>query len=71
MRSIVFWQEFAHVVVNRLVNPEPGDSFLVVADTASDLNLAQACLTAGIAAGADTQLSVVSRLPRNSGKELV
>lgn len=71
MRSILFWQEFAHVVVSRLVNPDPGDSFLVVADTASDLNLAQACLTAGIAAGADTQLSVVSRLPRNSGKELV
>ena len=70
MRSILFWQEFAQVVVNRLVNPGPDDPLLVVADTASDLNLAQACLTAGIAAGADSQLIVVSRLPRNSGKEL-
>ena len=70
MRSIVFWQEFAHVVINRLVNPEPGDPLLVVADTATDLNLAQACLTAGIAAGADSQLVVTSRIPRNYGKEL-
>ena len=70
MRSIVFWQEFAHVVVNRLVNPERGDPLLVVADTATDLNLAQACLTAGIAAGADSQMVVTARIPRNYGKDL-
>ena len=70
MRSIVFWQEFARVVVKRLIDPGHGDPLLIVGDTSTDLNLAQACLTAGIAAGADAQMVVMSRIPRNSGKEL-
>lgn len=70
MRSVVFWQEFAHVVVNRLVNPEPGDPLLIVADTATDMNLVQACFTAGIVAGADAHMIVQKRTHRDAGKEL-
>jgi 2,5-dihydroxypyridine 5,6-dioxygenase len=50
--------------VRELVRPEPGDPFLIITDTANDLNLAQACLAAGIRSGADAQLMIKPRLAR-------
>lgn len=58
MKSREFWDEFAHVTVQRLVEPDAGDPLLVLADTRSDLNLAQALFAAGVNSGADTQLIV-------------
>lgn len=61
MRSILFWDQFADITVRKLVRPEPGDPFLIIADPGNDMNLAMACLAAGIRSGADTQLIVKSR----------
>ena len=44
MRSHVFWDQFADITVNRLVNPGKGEPFLIVADPKNDLNLAEALL---------------------------
>ena len=58
MKSRDYWDEFAEVTIQRLIEPEAGDPVLVLADTRSELNLAQALLAAGNRAGADTQLVV-------------
>lgn len=63
MGSNLYWAEFADKVITSLVRPEPGDPLLIVVDTSNDMNLAQACLAAGLRAGADTQLIVKQRLP--------
>ncbi|MBA7705266.1 hypothetical protein ES703_114092 [subsurface metagenome] len=62
MRTSLYWEQFAEVVVNQLVRAKPGEPFLIVINTNGDLNLAQACLAAGIRAGADSQLVVKPRL---------
>lgn len=57
----LYWDEVADVTVRKLVRPEPGDPFLIIADTSNDLVLAEACLAAGIRAGADTSLLIKPR----------
>ncbi len=64
MRTSLYWEAFAEVTVRRLVRPKPGDPFLIITDTANDISLAEACLAAGLRAGADTQLIVKPRLAR-------
>ena len=58
MRSHLFWDQFADISVNRLVNPGKGEPFLIIADPKNDLNLAEALLTAGQRSGANTTLIV-------------
>lgn len=64
MRTNLYWQAFAEAVVTRLVRPEEGDPFLIITDTANDIALGEACLAAGLRAGADAQLIVKPRLAR-------
>ena len=56
MSSNLRWDKFAEVTVKKLVQAKEGDAFLIMADTSIDPGLAQACLSAGLRAGADTQL---------------
>jgi leucyl aminopeptidase (aminopeptidase T) len=63
MKDTLYWEEFAEKVVRELVRPLKGDPFLIITDTANDINLAQACLAAGLRADADTQLIIKQRLP--------
>jgi len=58
MRSHLFWDKFADISVNQLVNPGKDEPFLIIADPTNDLNLAEALLSAGIRSGADTQLII-------------
>ena len=71
MRTVLYWQEFAEVTVNKCIRPEIGDPLLIITNTGNDINLATACLDAGIRAGADTQMMVISRphqgVPRKVG----
>jgi leucyl aminopeptidase (aminopeptidase T) len=61
MRTTLYWEEFAEVAVRRCVRPKPGDPLLILTSTANDISLAEACLAAGIRAGADVQLMVIPR----------
>ncbi len=70
MHTTLFWEQFAEVTVRQLVRPEPGDPFLIITDTSQDISLAEACLAAGIRAGADTQLIVKPRSTHNSAEKL-
>ena len=56
------WGEFAGVAVRDMAAVKPGETLLVLADTWTDMDIAEACLTAGIGAGADTQLLVIPRM---------
>ena len=66
MRGIVYWEQFAEAVVKELVRPEPDDPFLIITDVAQDITVAEACLAAGLRAGADTQLIIKQRLARGA-----
>jgi 2,5-dihydroxypyridine 5,6-dioxygenase len=61
MRSSLYWSEFADVVIRTLMRPEPTDPLLIIADTTNDMSLTEACLAAGLRAGADTQLIIKQR----------
>ena len=65
----LYWEEFAEATVKLLVRPEPGDPFLIITDTTNYISLGEACLAAGIRAGADTQLIVKPRLSRGAVSE--
>ena len=62
MNTNLKWDEFAEALVSRAVKPEKDAAFLILADTATDPGLAQACLAAGLRAGADAQLLTYRRL---------
>jgi leucyl aminopeptidase (aminopeptidase T) len=70
MRTSLYWEAFAEVTVTRLVRPKPGDPFLIITNTAGDISLAEACLAAGMRAGADTQLIVKPRPARGAPPKL-
>ena len=63
MSTNLRWDEFADAVVKRLVRPKDGEAFLILADTSTDPGLSQACLSAGLRAGADAQLLIYRRMP--------
>jgi leucyl aminopeptidase (aminopeptidase T) len=70
VRTSLYWEAFAEVTVRRLVRPKPGDPFLIITNTAGDISLAEACLAAGLRAGADTQLIVKPRPARGAASKL-
>lgn len=53
------WDEFAEIAVRKMGQVKPGESLLVLADTKTDEAVAEACLNAGIKAGAETKLLVI------------
>lgn len=70
MHTSLYWEAFAEVTITRLVRPEPGDPLLIITSIAHDISLAEACLAAGLRAGADTQLIIKSRRVRGSASKL-
>lgn len=61
MRSLR-WGEFADTAVREMAGVKPGESLLVLADTWTDMDIAEACLMAGLNAGANAQLLVIPRM---------
>ena len=61
MRSLR-WGEFAHIAVRDMAAVKAGETLLVLADTWTDMDIAEACLSAGITLGANAQLLVIPRM---------
>lgn len=61
MRSLR-WGEFAHTAVKKMATVQPGENLLILADTWTDMDIAEACMTAGMNVGANTQLLVIPRM---------
>ncbi len=64
------WDEFAEIAVRRMGQVKPGENLLILADTKTDMVIAEACLSAGIIAGADTKLLVIPWMASSDTREL-
>jgi hypothetical protein len=55
------WGDFSQAAVRMMGQVKPGEDLLIVADTWTDMEIAEACLIAGINAKANAQLLVIPR----------
>ena len=64
------WGEFGEVAVRMMGQVKPGENLLIVADTWTDMEIADACLIAGINAEADAQLLIIPKTLETDTREL-
>ncbi len=57
--SVFRWGEFGEIAIRKMGHVKPGESLLILTDTRTDMEIAEACLIAGINAKADTQMLVI------------
>lgn len=57
--TMLRWQEWGEAVVQMMVEAKPGENLLILTDTATNMEIATACLSAGIKSGATTHLLVI------------
>ena len=67
--TVVHWGEFGDIVVRRMAQVKPGENLLILADTWTDMEIAEACLIAGINAKANAQLLVIPRMSHTDTRE--
>jgi len=60
--GVLRWGEWGEAVVRMLVEAKPGENLLILADTWTDIEIAEACLIAGINAKANAHLLVLPRV---------
>ncbi len=60
--SVMRWGEFGEIAVRMIGQVKPGENLLILADTWTDMEIAEACLIAGINAKANAQLLVIPRM---------
>ena len=63
------WGEWAEAVMRMIVEVKPGENLLILADTWTDMDIAEACLIAGINSEANAQLLVIPRMARSDRRE--
>lgn len=66
MANELRWSDFAKETVNRLIQPGAGEPLLILADSQTNAELADACFRAGVESGADTQLLYFKEVPRGA-----
>jgi len=67
--TVLRWGEFGDVAVRMMAQVKPGENLLILADTWTDLEIAEACLIAGIKAKANAQLLVIPRMSHTDTRE--
>ena len=67
--TVLRWGEFGDIVVQQMAQVRSGESLLVLADTWTDMAIAEACLIAGLNAKADAQLLVIPRMSHTDTRE--
>ena len=68
--AVVRWGEWAEAVMQIITEVKPGENLLIVADTWTDMEIAEAVLIAGINAKANAQLLVIPRRTRADAREV-
>ncbi len=61
--SVLRWGEFGEIAVRKMGQVKPGESLLILADTRTDMEIAEAYLIARINAKADAQMLVIPGWP--------
>lgn len=64
------WKDLGEIAVRRMVAAKPGEKLLVLADTETDPQVAEACLAAGLDAGIETTLLTIPHMPPTDPSEL-
>lgn len=67
--TVLRWGEFGDVAVQMMAQVKPGENLLILADTWTDMEIAEACLIAGINAKANAQLLVIPRMSHTDTRE--
>ena len=67
--AVYRWGEFGEVVVRMMAQVKSGENLLILADTWTDMEIAEACLIAGINAKANAQLLVIPRMSHTDTRE--
>jgi len=63
------WGEFGKIAVEMMAQAKGGETLVILADTWTDIDIAKACLEAGINAGVDTQLVVFPRISQTDTRD--
>jgi leucyl aminopeptidase (aminopeptidase T) len=69
MKTIARWGELGEIVIRQMAAVKPGENLLILADTWTDIDIAEACLVAGFNAKADAQLLVIPRMAPTDTRE--
>ena len=64
------WAQFAEVAVRKMGQVKPGEKVLVLSDTWTDQEVANACFNAAVNAGAQASLLVIPRMAPEDSSEL-
>ena len=67
--AVLRWGEFGEVAVRMMGQVKPGEDLLIVANTWTNMEIAEACMIAGINAKANAQLLVIPRMPETDTRE--
>jgi len=67
--AVYRWGEFGEVVVWMMAQVKPGENLLILADTWTEMEIAEACLIAGINAKTNAQLLVIPRMSHTDTRE--
>lgn len=68
--TILRWGKFGEYAVRMMAKVKPGENLLVLADTWTDMDIANACMLAGMSAGANTDMYIIPRLGHTDTSEL-
>jgi leucyl aminopeptidase (aminopeptidase T) len=66
---VVRWGEFGDTVVREMAQAKPGENLLVLADTWTDLQIAEACFIAAVNAKTNAQLLVIPRMSHTDTRQ--
>ena len=67
--AVVRWGEFGDTVVREMVQARAGENLLVLADTWTDLQIAEACFIAAVNAKTNAQLLVIPRMSHTDTRQ--
>jgi 2,5-dihydroxypyridine 5,6-dioxygenase len=67
--SILRWGEFGEICVRMMAQAKPDENLLILADTWTDMEIAEACLIAGINAKANAQLLVIPKMSQTDTRD--
>ncbi len=68
--SLTKWKEFGTIAVGKMAQAQPGDRLLILTDTRTDSDIAEACRAAGIEAGIDTAFLTIPFMEPTDTSEL-
>jgi len=64
------WKEFGKIAVKKMAQAQPGDNLLILTDTRTDTDIAEACRDAAVEAGINTKFLTIPYMEPTDTREL-